>query len=177
NYELERVYATAKDGVRVPLTVFYRKGVKRDGTAPLYLYGYGSYGNVLPVNFSSSRLALLDRGVVYAIAHIRGGGDLGKPWHDDGRMLNKLNTFTDFIACAEHLNATGYTSRDRLVIEGGSAGGLLMGAVTNMRPDLFFAVVAHVPFVDALNTILDPTLPLTAIEWEEWGNPIENVEV
>jgi oligopeptidase B len=131
----------------------------------------------MPVSFSSPRLVLLDRGFVYAIAHIRGGGELGKRWHDEGRLLNKRNTFTDFIACAEHLVGNQYTSPDRLVIQGGSAGGLLMGAVTNMRPDLFFAVVADVPFVDALNTILDPTLPLTATEWEEWGNPIESEEV
>jgi oligopeptidase B len=171
NYELERVYATAKDGVKIPLTVFYKKGVKRDGTAPLYLYGYGSYGNVLPVNFSSSRLALLDRGVVVALAHIRGGGDMGKPWHDDGRMMKKMNTFTDFIASAEYLVAEKYADRSRIVIEGGSAGGLLMGAVTSMRPDLWKAVLTKVPFVDVLNTMLDASLPLTVGEYEEWGNP------
>ena len=176
-YESERIWATASDGKRVPISIVYRKGLNQDGTNPCWLRAYGSYGASSDPYFDSERLTLLDRGFVYAIAHIRGGGDLGKPWHDDGRMLNKRNTFTDFIACAEHLVATGYTSSDRLVIEGGSAGGLLMGAVTNMRPDLFFAVVAHVPFVDALNTILDPTLPLTAIEWEEWGNPIASEEV
>jgi oligopeptidase B len=174
NYESERIWATASDGVKVPISLVWRKGTPRDGTAPCWLYGYGSYGISMPVAFSPNRLALLDRGFVYAIAHIRGGGDLGQPWHDDGRLMNKRNTFTDFIACAEHLIAENYTSSDRLVIHGGSAGGLLMGAVTNMRPDLFFAVIADVPFVDALNTILDPSLPLTATEWEEWGNPIES---
>jgi oligopeptidase B len=137
------------------------------------LYGYGSYGISIDPTFSSDRLSLLDRGVVYAIAHIRGGGDLGKPWHEAGRMLTKKNTFTDFIAAAEHLIANRYTSADRLAIMGGSAGGLLMGAVTNLRPDLFAVVVANVPFVDALNTELDATLPLTVGEWEEWGNPAE----
>src|SRR5207302_5720774 len=173
NYELERLYATAKDGIKVPLTVFYRKGVKRDGAAPLYLYGYGSYGNVLPVNFSSNRLALLDRGVVVALGHIRGGGDLGKPWHDDGRMMHKMNTFTDFIACAEYLIANKYADPKRIAIEGRSAGGLLMGAVTNMRPDLWKAVLTGVPFVDVMNTMLDASLPLTVGEYEEWGNPNE----
>jgi oligopeptidase B len=137
----------------------------------LLLYGYGSYGISLPVAFSSNRLSLLDRGMVYATAHIRGGGELGKPWHDAGRMHHKMNTFTDFITCAEHMIASRYTSEGRLAIEGGSAGGLLMGAVTNMRPDLFRVVVSHVPFVDVLNTMLDPTLPLTVGEYEEWGNP------
>jgi oligopeptidase B len=155
----------------VPVSIVYRKDSKRDGQAPLYLYGYGSYGFPLPVSFSSNRLSLLDRGVTVALAHIRGGGDLGKPWHDDGRMMKKKNTFTDFIACAEHLVSAKYTSADRLVIEGGSAGGLLMGAVANLRPDLFKAVVSKVPFVDVVNTMLDETLPLTVGEFEEWGNP------
>jgi oligopeptidase B len=170
-YVSERLLATAKDGVKVPISIVYRKGLKRDGKAPLYLYAYGSYGFPLPVNFSSNRLSLLDRGVTVALAHIRGGGDLGKGWHDDGRMMKKKNTFTDFIACAEFLDAEKYTSADRTVIEGGSAGGLLMGAVTNMRPDLWKAVVSKVPFVDVINTMLDESLPLTVGEFEEWGNP------
>jgi oligopeptidase B len=147
-----------------------RKDAARKADA-LLLYGYGSYGFSMPVTFSSNRLSLLDRGVTYAIAHIRGGGELGKPWHDAGRMHQKMNTFTDFIACAEYLIEKGYTSPERLAIEGGSAGGLLMGAVTNLRPELFHAVVSHVPFVDVLNTMLDASLPLTVGEYEEWGNP------
>jgi len=138
---------------------------------PLLLYGYGSYGISIPVSFNSNRFSLIDRGVTFAIAHIRGGGELGKPWHDAGRMHKKLNTFTDFIECAEHLIALHYTEQDKLIIEGGSAGGLLMGAVTNMRPDLFKAVISHVPFVDVLNTMLDASLPLTVGEYEEWGDP------
>ena len=173
NYKAERVFATASDGTKIPMSVVYRKTVKLDGSAPALLYGYGSYGISIPPTFSASRLALLDRGVVYVIAHIRGGGELGEPWRDAGRMMNKLNTFTDFIACAEHLVNNKYTSKDRLVIQGGSAGGLLMGAVTNMRPDLFKAVVAQVPFVDVLNTMLDASLPLTTSEYIEWGNPNE----
>jgi oligopeptidase B len=155
----------------VPVTVFYRKGFKKDGTAPLYQYAYGSYGYPLPVNFSSNRLALLDRGVVIALAHIRGGGDLGKPWHDQGRMMNKLNTFNDFIDVTEFLIKEKYAEPNRIAIEGGSAGGLLMGAVVNMRPDLYHAVISKVPFVDVMNTMLDASLPLTVGEYEEWGNP------
>jgi oligopeptidase B len=142
----------------------------------LYLTAYGSYGISSAVRFSSSRLSLLDRGFVCALAHIRGGGDLGKPWHDQGRMLNKRNTFTDFIAAAEYLVAQKYGAKERLVIEGGSAGGLLMGAVANMRPDLFKAVIAHVPFVDVINTMSDESLPLTVGEYEEWGNPAKKAE-
>jgi oligopeptidase B len=173
NYSVERIFATAKDGLKVPITVIYRKGVKKDGTAPLYLYGYGSYGSSIPLGFSANRLALLDRGIVVALAHIRGGGDLGKPWHDDGKMMKKMNTFTDFIACAEHLIANKYADPKRIAIEGRSAGGLLMGAVTNMRPDLWKAVLTGVPFVDVMNTMLDASLPLTVGEYEEWGNPNE----
>ena len=173
-YQSERVWATAKDGVKVPISLVYRKDLKKaDGSNPLYVYAYGSYGIILPVTFGSSRLSLLDRGVVMAFAHIRGGGDMGKPWHDAGRMMNKMNTFTDFIACTEYLVANKYGSRDKIAIEGGSAGGLLMGAVTNLRPDLFRAVVSHVPFVDVMNTMLDASLPLTVGEYEEWGNPNE----
>ncbi len=173
NYKAERVFATASDGTKIPMSVVYRKNVKLDGSAPLLLYGYGSYGISIPPTFSASRLALLDRGVVFVIGHIRGGGELGEPWRDAGRMMNKINTFTDFIACAEHLINNKYTSKDRIVIQGGSAGGLLMGAVANMRPDLFKAVVAQVPFVDVLNTMLDASLPLTTSEYIEWGNPNE----
>lgn len=172
-YQSERIYATAADGVKVPISIVYKKGMKRDGSSPMLLNAYGSYGISSNVGFSSDRISLLDRGVIYGIAHIRGGGDLGKAWHDDGKMMKKKNTFTDFIACAEHLIAEKYTAKDRLVITGGSAGGLLMGAVTNMRPDLFKAVVSYVPFVDVMNTMLDATLPLTVGEYLEWGNPNE----
>ena len=172
-YQSERIFAKAPDGTEVPVSIVYKKCVQRDGTAPMLLYGYGSYGISIDPTFNSDRLSLLDRGMVYAIAHIRGGGDLGKPWHEAGRMLGKMNTFTDFIAAAEHLICQKYTSADRLAIMGGSAGGLLMGAVTNLRPGLFAVVVANVPFVDALNTELDATLPLTVGEWEEWGNPAQ----
>lgn len=173
NYKSERIFATASDGTQIPISIVYRKGIKMDGKNPLLLYGYGSYGVSINPTFSSNRLSLLDRGVVYAIAHIRGGGELGEPWRDAGRMMNKRNTFTDFIASAEHLIKQKYTSSDRLVIQGGSAGGMLMGAVVNMRPDLFKAVVAQVPFVDVLNTMLDASLPLTTSEYIEWGNPNE----
>jgi len=172
-YQSERIYATAPDGVKVPISLVYKKGLVQNGKAPMLLYGYGAYGISMDPTFNSDRLSLLDRGFIYAIAHIRGGADLGKPWHEDGRILKKKNTFTDFIACAEYLIAEKYTSPSRLAIMGGSAGGLLMGAVTNMRPDLFAVVVAKVPFVDALNTMLDASLPLTVGEYEEWGNPNE----
>ncbi|MGC9159194.1 MAG: S9 family peptidase [Terracidiphilus sp.] len=185
-YASERIFvaapsgdgAAAADEVRVPVSLVYRKDqFQRNKPAssrnPLYIYGYGSYGYSLPLNFSSNRLSLLDRGVVMAYAHIRGGGELGKSWHDAGRMLSKRNTFTDFIACAEYLAASGYGDPARIAIEGGSAGGLLMGAVVNLRPDLFRAVLSHVPFVDVMNTMLDASLPLTVPEYEEWGNPNE----
>ena len=171
NYKSERVFATASDGTKIPMSMVYRKGVKMDGSAPLLLYGYGSYGASIPPTFSSTRLSLLDRGVIFVIGHIRGGGELGEEWRQAGRMMNKMNTFTDFIACAEALINLKYTSKDRLVIQGGSAGGLLVGAVSNMRPDLFKAVISQVPFVDVLNTMLDATLPLTTSEYIEWGNP------
>lgn len=174
-YTVERVFAAAKDGVKVPVSLVYLKTLKRDGKAPVFLNAYGSYGIPLDVRFSSLRFSLVDRGVVFAIAHIRGGGDMGKAWHDDGKMMKKMNTFTDFIAAAEYLttphDSIQYGDRHKLVIEGGSAGGLLMGAVTNLRPDLFKAVVAKVPFVDVINTMLDESLPLTVGEFEEWGNP------
>lgn len=176
NYVAERIFAKAPDGTAIPISIAYRKGLKKDGTAPLHLQGYGSYGFAIPVTFSPAELCLLDRGVVSASAHIRGGGEMGEKWHDDGKMMSKKNTFTDFIAVAEHLVNEKYTSKDRLVIEGGSAGGLLMGAVTNMRPDLFHAIVTHVPFVDVLNTMLDASLPLTVGEYLEWGNPSNKSE-
>jgi oligopeptidase B len=173
NYKAERVFATASDGTKIPMSIVYRKGVKLDGSAPLLLYGYGSYGASIAPTFSSNRLSLLDRGVVFAIGHIRGGGELGEEWRQAGRMMKKMNTFTDFVACAEALIQMKYTSKDRLVIQGGSAGGLLMGVVSNLRPDLFKAVVSQVPFVDVLNTMLDASIPLTTSEYIEWGNPNE----
>jgi oligopeptidase B len=173
HYEATRIWATARDGVKVPVSVVYRRGTKFDGKAPLLLYAYGSYGASMAPTFSSNRISLLDRGAIYALAHIRGGGELGEDWREQGRMMKKMNTFTDFIDCADHLVKQHYTSTDRLVIQGGSAGGLLMGAVVNMRPDLFKAVVAQVPFVDVINTMLDPSLPLTTGEYLEWGNPNE----
>jgi oligopeptidase B len=170
-YATERLFATAPDGVRVPISIVYRRDFARDGSRPLHLYGYGSYGYSMPASFSSNRVSLLERGFACAIAHVRGGGELGKPWHDAGRMAKKPRTFSDFVACAELLVAQGYTRPERLVIEGGSAGGLLMGAVVNQRPELFAAVVSKVPFVDVINTMLDESLPLTVGEFEEWGNP------
>jgi oligopeptidase B len=170
-YRSERIHATAPDGTRVPISLVRRAETVPDGSSPMLLAGYGAYGYPYPASFSSNRLSLLDRGVSVAIAHIRGGGELGKRWHDAGRMLAKRNTFTDFIAAADHLAKSGYTSPDRLVIEGGSAGGLLMGAVLNMRPDCAAAAVLRVPFVDVINTMLDESLPLTIGEFEEWGNP------
>jgi oligopeptidase B len=172
-YRAERRWATAPDGTKIPVSLVYERGSLDRGPARTLLVGYGSYGYPYPTTFSHARVSLLDRGYVYAIAHIRGGGELGKPWHDQGRMANKMNTFTDFIAVAEHLIDSGYTNPDKLAIEGGSAGGLLMGAVANLRPDLFGAVVSLVPFVDVLNTMLDESLPLTVGEYEEWGNPNE----
>jgi oligopeptidase B len=171
-YASERVWVTAADGVRIPVSLVYRRdSFKQDSKNPIYLYGYGSYGYPLPIGFSASRLSLLDRGVVIAYAHIRGGGEMGDSWHDAGKMMVKRNTFSDFIAAAEQLAAQGYGAKDRIAIEGGSAGGLLMGAVVNERPDLFRVVLSHVPFVDVMNTMLDASLPLTVAEYEEWGNP------
>jgi len=171
DYVSERLYATASDGTSIPISLVYKKGLVKNGANPTLLYGYGSYGISMDVNFRSSRLSMLDRGFVFAIAHIRGGGDMGKQWYLDGKFLKKKNTFTDFIACAEFLIQEKFTNPDKLVIEGGSAGGLLMGAVTNMRPELFKAVHMAVPFVDVVNSMLDTSLPLTTSEYEEWGNP------
>ncbi len=177
DYETGRLWATAPDGALVPISYVQRADVAHDGSAPCLLYGYGSYEASMDPGFSTLRLSLLQRGFVFAIAHVRGGGEMGRPWYDDGKLLHKRNTFTDFIACAEHLVGEGFTTTERLVARGGSAGGLLMGAVANLRPDLFRAVVAEVPFVDCLTTILDETLPLTVTEWEEWGNPVADPDV
>ena len=177
DYEQHREWAVADDGTRVPISLVCRKGTPRDGTAPCLLYGYGSYEISRDPGFSIPALSLLDRGFVYAIAHVRGGGEMGRSWYTNGKLLHKKNTFTDFIACARHLVRQRWTSEERLVARGGSAGGLLMGAVANMAPDAFGGIVAHVPFVDALNTILDPSLPLTVTEWEEWGDPLHDPEV
>lgn len=176
-YEQHREWAVAEDGTRVPISVVSRVGTPRDGSAPMVLYGYGSYEASMDPYFSVSRLSLLDRGVVFATAHVRGGGEMGRRWYEEGKLLAKPNTFTDFVACARHVVSAGWTSPDRLVARGASAGGLLIGAVANLAPDAFRAVVAQVPFVDPLTSILDPSLPLTVIEWEEWGNPIESAEV
>ena len=172
-YASERVFATASDGAKIPISLVYRKNKREAGGNPLYVYGYGSYGYSLPIGFNANRLSLLDRGVVMAYAHIRGGGDLGKPWHDAGKMLVKRNTFSDFVAATEYLCLRGFGDPTRVAIEGGSAGGLLMGAVTNLKPEIFRAVISHVPFVDVMNTMLDASLPLTVPEYEEWGNPNE----
>ena len=172
-YQVEQLFAPASDGVKVPVSVVHLKGAKMDGKGPIYLTAYGSYGFPYDIRFDSDLFSLIDRGVVVSVAHIRGGGEMGKAWHDDGRMMHKKNSFTDFISAAEFLVAQGYGSKDRLVIEGRSAGGLLMGAVLNMRPDLFHAALVGVPFVDVMNTMLDETLPLTVGEFEEWGNPKE----
>jgi oligopeptidase B len=174
NYETARVYAVATDGVQVPISIVHRKGLVLNGQNPCLLYGYGSYGASMDPWFSSNNVSLLDRGFVYAIAHVRGGSEMGRHWKEEGRMFNKRNTFTDFIACAERLIERGYTNPNRLAMRGGSAGGLLIGAVLNMRPDLFEAAHAAVPFVDVVNTMLDASIPLTTSEYEEWGNPAED---
>ena len=173
NYESKALTAVAKDGTRIPISIVYNKRLRTKGPQPMLLYGYGSYGIPIDPWFSTSRISLLDRGAIYAIAHVRGGGDRGRTWYDDGKLLRKKNTFTDFVACADSLVRRRYTSRDKLVIQGGSAGGLLMGAVVNLRPDLFKAVVMQVPFVDVVSTMLDASLPLTVGEYLEWGNPNE----
>jgi len=171
NYQAEYIHVTARDGVQVPVSLVYRKGFVRDGKAPLLLYGYGSYGYSIDAGFRSTRLSLLDRGFVFAIAHVRGGEEMGRTWYDSGKLLHKMNTFNDFIDCGRHLVAAGYAAPDRLFAEGGSAGGLLMGAIINLAPDLWTGIGAHVPFVDVVTTMLDDTIPLTTGEYDEWGNP------
>jgi oligopeptidase B len=177
DYVAERDWATAPDGTRIPVSIVHRRGVAPDGTNPALVYGYGSYEISMDPGFSIARLSLLDRGVVFVVAHVRGGGELGRHWYDDGKKLAKKNSFTDYIAVTEHVVAAGWADPKRVAAMGGSAGGLLMGAVLNLAPQLYTAVVAQVPFVDALTSILDPDLPLSALEWEEWGNPIEDAEV
>lgn len=173
DYVTERVYATAKDGTKIPVSIVYKKGFQKNGQAPLLLYGYGSYGNSIDAYFSSARLTLLNRGFAFAIAHIRGGQEMGRQWYEDGKLMKKMNTFTDFIDCGEFLIKENYTSKEHLYAEGGSAGGLLMGAVVNLAPDMWNGVVAAVPFVDVVNTMLDESIPLTTNEFDEWGNPKE----
>jgi len=171
NYQEERIWATAKDGIKMPISMVYRKGMKKEGANPTLLYGYGSYGVTMDCHFSSVRLSLLDRGFIFAIAHIRGGEDLGRPWYENGKLLKKKNTFTDFIDCSKFLISEKYTSQSHLYAEGGSAGGLLMGAIVNISPELYHGVIAQVPFVDVVTTMLDETIPLTTGEYDEWGNP------
>jgi oligopeptidase B len=173
NYETERLWATAEDGTKIPMSVIYRKGIKKDGKNPLLIYGYGSYGATMDPYFSSVRLSLLDRGFIYVIAHIRGGEYMGRQWYEDGKLLKKKNTFTDFIDASKYLISEGYTSKEHLYASGGSAGGLLMGAITNMAPELYHGVIASVPFVDVVTTMLDDSIPLTTGEYDEWGNPNE----
>jgi oligopeptidase B len=170
-YVSERVYVTARDGVRVPLSIVYKKGTKKDGSSPVLLYAYGSYGNSMDASFSAARLSLLNRGFVFALAHIRGGEEMGRHWYEDGKLMKKKNTFHDFIDCGEYLLREKYTSQGHLYAQGGSAGGLLMGAIVNMAPDLWNGVIAQVPFVDVVNTMLDESIPLTTNEFDEWGNP------
>ncbi|MCY1228853.1 Dipeptidyl aminopeptidase BI [compost metagenome] len=173
NYIEERVWATAQDGTKIPISMIYRKGIKKDGKNPLLLYAYGSYGATMDPYFSSTRLSLLDRGFIYAIAHIRGGEDMGRLWYENGKLLHKKNTFTDFIDCSKYVINEKFTNKEHLYAEGGSAGGLLMGAVVNMAPELYHGVIAQVPFVDVITTMLDDTIPLTTGEYDEWGNPNE----
>ncbi len=173
NYQSERVFATAKDGTQIPISLVFRKGTKKTKNTPLLLYAYGSYGNTINPRFSSIRLSLIDRGFIYAIAHIRGGQYMGRDWYENGKMLHKKNTFTDYIDCAKYLIKEDYTSSEHIYAMGGSAGGLLMGAVVNMEPELFNGVIAGVPFVDVLTTMLDESIPLTTFEYDEWGNPNE----
>jgi oligopeptidase B len=172
-YRVERLMAPARDGALVPVSLVYRAPLVRDGTRPLILYAYGAYGHIIEPTFSSARLSLLDRGFVYAIAHVRGGQDMGRAWYDDGKMFGKMNSFFDFIDCAKFVVRERFTASDHLVAHGGSAGGLLMGAIANLGGDIFHAIVADVPFVDVINTMLDASIPLTAQEWEQWGNPAE----
>lgn len=175
DYESKRLWARAKDGKKIPLSIVYKKGLKRDGSNPLLQYAYGSYGYAMDASFSISRLSLLERGFVFAIAHVRGGEELGRAWYEEGKLLTKMNTFTDFIACSEYLIEEGYTSKEKLFAQGGSAGGMLMGGIANMRPELYRGIVAQVPFVDVVSTMLDDTIPLTTGEYDEWGNPNDKV--
>ncbi|WP_051728007.1 S9 family peptidase [Nocardia brasiliensis] len=177
DYEQHRDWAVAADGTRIPISLVWKRGVPMDAPKPLLLYGYGSYEASMDPSFSVSRLSLLDRGMVFAVAHVRGGGEMGRLWYENGKTLTKKNTFTDFVSCARHLIDTGVTAADRLIADGGSAGGLLMGAVANLAPELFTGILANVPFVDPLTSILDPSLPLTVIEWDEWGNPLADKDV
>ena len=170
-YISERIYATAADGKAVPISLVYRRDLVRNGSNPTLLYGYGAYGSVIDADFNFRLFSLLDRGFVFAIGHVRGGSDLGRAWYEDGRLFNKKNSFDDFIACAEHLIREDFTSREKLAITGGSAGGLLVSACLTMRPDLFKAVIAKVAFVDVDSTMSEPTIPLTALQYDEWGNP------
>jgi oligopeptidase B len=171
NYQTERVWAKAKDGTKIPVSLLYKKGLKKDGTAPLYQYAYGSYGSSTSPSFRFPVLSLVDRGFVYAIAHIRGGQEMGRQWYEDGKLLKKINTFTDFIDVTDHLVAQKYVAKDKVFAMGGSAGGLLMGAIANMAPEKYRGIVAHVPFVDVVTTMLDESIPLTTNEFDEWGNP------
>jgi len=175
DYQTERLWATADDGTQIPMSIVYKKGIKKDGSNPTLVYGYGSYGSSMSPTFSSTRLSLINRGFVYAVAHIRGGQEMGRQWYEDGKMFKKKNTFTDFIDCTEHMIAEGYSKPENTFAYGGSAGGLLMGAVVNMRPDLYKGVIAAVPFVDVITTMLDESIPLTTGEFDEWGNP-KNLE-
>lgn len=175
DYESKRLWARAKDGKKIPLSIVYKKGLKRDGSNPLLQYAYGSYGYAMDASFSISRLSLLERGFVFAITHVRGGEELGRAWYEEGKLLTKMNTFTDFIACSEYLIEEGYTSKEKLFAQGGSAGGMLMGGIANMRPELYRGIVAQVPFVDVVSTMLDDTIPLTTGEYDEWGNPNDKV--
>ncbi|MFI6997416.1 S9 family peptidase [Nocardia sp. NPDC050175] len=177
DYEQHRDWAIAEDGTRIPISLVWKKGLAVDAPKPLLLYGYGSYEASMDPSFSVSRLSLLDRGMVFAVAHVRGGGEMGRLWYENGKTLTKKNTFTDFVSCARHLIDTGKTAADRMIADGGSAGGLLMGAVANLAPELFAGILANVPFVDPLTSILDPSLPLTVIEWDEWGNPLADKDV
>jgi oligopeptidase B len=176
DYASERLWATVRDGVKVPISLVYKKGMKKDGSNPLLLYGYGSYGASMSPSFNSNIISLLDRGFIYAIAHVRGGQEMGRQWYDEGHLFNKKNTFYDFIDCGEFLIKENYTSKEHLYANGGSAGGLLMGAIVNFRPDLWHGVVADVPFVDVITTMSDPSIPLTTGEYKEWGNPADSAE-
>jgi oligopeptidase B len=175
NYEAKRLWVTARDGAKIPLSIVYRKGFQKNGKSPALLYAYGSYGSSEDPYFSSDRLSILDRGFVYAIAHVRGGQELGRPWYDDGKLLKKMNTFNDFVDCSQFLIDQKFTNSEKLFAMGGSAGGLLMGAIANMQPSLYKGIIAQVPFVDVVTTMLDSSIPLTTGEYDEWGNPTDSI--